>query len=79
MNAIIQQWNIARIIRLVLAIVILVQGIIVKDTMTMVLAVFLGGMAIANVGCCGTNRCAINNRSSTEIETIEYEELDHKK
>jgi hypothetical protein len=79
MKAILQGWNFMRILRLGLGIAIIVQGIVAKETMTMVLGAIFGGMALANIGCCGTNGCAINNRSTTNTQTIDYEELDIKK
>ncbi|WP_207493778.1 hypothetical protein [Aridibaculum aurantiacum] len=79
MKAIWQQWNFMRILRMVLAIGIIVQGIYTKDTLTIVLGLALGGLALANVGCCGTAGCAVDIRSSNTKTTIEYEELDIKK
>lgn len=68
-----------RILRLGLGIAILVQGIVEKDTMIIVLGVIFGGMALANIGCCGASSCAINNRISNKTQSIPYEELDNKK
>ena len=79
MKAILQGWSFMRILRLVLGIAILVQGIVSKETISMVLGLMLGGMALSNIGCCGTNGCAINNRSTNKTQSIDYEELDIKK
>ncbi len=79
MKAILHGWNFIRILRLGLGIAILVQGIVAKETMTMVLGVIFGGMAVANIGCCGTNGCAINGGSTNKTQKIDYEELDIKK
>ena len=77
MRAILQGWNFMRIIRLVLGVVILVQGIITKDFLTAVLGILFAGMAIANAGCCGTNGCAVNTtRPIKSKANIEYEEVD---
>lgn len=78
MKAIFQGWNFVRILRLGLGIAILIQGIIEKEIIMMVLGVLFGGMALANIGCCGTNGCAINNRSTSKTQNTEYEELDIK-
>ena len=77
MKAITQGWNFMRILRLILSIAILVQGIVAKDTMTIVLGVVFGGMAVANIGCCGAGGCAVKNRTSTNNKTgdIHYEEV----
>ena len=77
MKAITQGWNFMRILRLILGIAILVQGIVAKDTMAMVLGVVFGGMAVANIGCCGAGGCAVKNRSTSNNKTgdIHYEEV----
>ena len=79
MKALLQGWNFIRILRLILGVVILVQGIVAKDPMTILLGVVVGGMAVANIGCCGTNGCAINPTPNNQTKKIHYEELDIKK
>lgn len=79
MRAILQGWNFMRIVRLGLGIAILIQGVVAKETMTVVLGVILGGMALANIGCCGTNGCAVNSRPANKTQKVDYEELDIKK
>ena len=61
MKGILIGWNFIRLLRLVLGIAILVQGIVGNDLTSMVLGVLLGGTAVANIGCCGTQGCTINN------------------
>lgn len=77
MKTILQGWNFMRILRLVLGVVILVQSIIAKDTLIIILGAAFGGMALANVGCCGANGCAVNTPIKTQ--KIDYEELDIQK
>ena len=79
MKVIVQRWNLMRILRLVLGISILVQGIVAKDAMIIVLGVLFSGMTIANIGCCGTSGCTINRRSANKTQRIDYEDLDIKK
>ena len=78
MKAILNGWNFIRLLRLVLGVAILVQGIVAKDTTTILLGAAFGGMGLANIGCCGPNGCAVNTRS-VKTTKIEYEELDIKK
>ena len=75
-GTVLQGWHFMRILRLELAIGILAQGIAARDTVTIILGVVFGGMAIANIGCCGTGGCA-NNHGSTnnKTEDIQYEEV----
>ena len=79
MKAILQGWNFMRIFRLALGAALVVQGVVAKDVFAIIIGSIFGGMAIARVGCCGTNSCATNTTSSDKIKTIHYEELDSKK
>lgn len=81
MKAITQGWNFIRILRLVLGAAIMVQGIVARDTITIILGVAFAGMAVANIGCCGAGCCAVNTRNTTnnKTEDIHYEEVVSKK
>ena len=78
MKTILQAWNFMRILRLVLGIVIAIQGIVVGETVTIILGLLFVGMSVANIGCCGSNGCAVNPGDSTKNKTkdISYEEVD---
>lgn len=76
MKTILQGWNFMRILRAVLGIGILVQGIFARDTVSIILGAAFAGMAVANLGCCGSNGCAVNKRSvSNKTEDTHYEEV----
>jgi len=67
-----------RVLRLVLSVIIIVQAVSVHDTAMSVAGVFLLGMTLANIGCCGANGCAAPTYKKTEEkkeETISYEEI----
>lgn len=70
-------WNIMRVIRLVLGLIILVQGIMARDVMYGFFGVFLSFLALVNVGCCGVGGCSVPSVSSKGSKTkeIEYEEV----
>lgn len=78
MKTILQSWNFMRILRLVLGIVIAIQGIVVGEAVTIILGLLFAGMSVANIGCCGTNGCAVNPGNSIKNKTkdITYEEAD---
>ena len=78
MKTIVQGWNFMRILRLVLGIILTIQGIVVAETITIILGVLFAGMAVANIGCCGTNGCSINPSHSIKNKTkdINCEEVD---
>ena len=67
MRTLLSNWNLMRIIRLVLGTVILVQGIIGKDFVSIVFGVLFGGMAVLNMGCC-SGGCSVNTSSENEAK-----------
>lgn len=77
MRAILQGWNIMRLTRLILGIIILVQGTMTRDIPVAILGFIFGGMAMANIGCCGTNGCAVKPVRTIKTKAkIDHEELD---
>lgn len=71
-------WNLMRALRLVLGLVILVQGIQAQETMYAIAGLLLSGMALANIGCCGPGGCGVPQlpiNSKEPVKEIEYEEV----
>lgn len=66
MKTIFNHWNLMRWVRLTLGIFALAQAFILRDITVGLLAGFLLFTAIANVGCCGSNGCAINQKETKE-------------
>lgn len=60
-----------RILRAALGIAIIVQGIVAKETLTVLLGILLGGMAFLNLGYCGSNGCTVNSRPSKKSQEPE--------
>jgi len=63
---------------LVLSVIIIVQAVSVHDTAMSIAGVFLLGMTLANIGCCGANGCAAPTYKKPDEkneETISYEEI----
>lgn len=79
MRTIITNWNVMRGLRLILGVIALMQSIIQKDVTLGVIAGLLLFTALANVGCCGNNGCAVNFNNRKKESELEYEELDSKK
>ena len=73
MKMILQHWNFIRFTRLVLGLGILIQGILYKDPLRIILGLLFGGMAVANIGCCGNSSCSINSISYKKV----IEDKDH--
>ena len=78
MKNILANWNFMRALRLILGIIILVQGIQANEFMYAIAGLLLSGMAIANIGCCGVGGCNVPYRKR-ELEVtnkeITYEEI----
>lgn len=72
-----QNWNFMRLLRLVLGIYIAVQAIETLSILSGVVAVFFLFQAVTNIGCCGSNGCAVptKNSNSDKTEEIEFEEI----
>lgn len=75
MRIILTQWTWMRAIRLLLALMILVQGIVLRDAMYMVVGALFASMAVFNTGCCAGNSCAVNSSAKKSIEGTTYEEV----
>jgi hypothetical protein len=78
MKNILSNWNFMRALRLLLGIIILVQGLQAKEWMYAFAGVLLSGMAIANIGCCGVGGCQVPTRKENPTvnnNEISYEEI----
>ncbi len=77
MKKIIQGWNLMRLIRLVLGVIILVQGIMQKEYAFAFVGALFAALSIANIGCCGSQGCATTpiNKDFKNSKEITYEEV----
>lgn len=78
LQSIISNWNFFRIVRVALGIFIIIQGSMSKDFLSIGLGALFAGLALFNVGCCGSGGCSTdlkNNTPNKEITDIEYEEV----
>ena len=79
MRSLFNNWTLMRLLRLVFSIVILVQAVSVHDTAMSLAGIFLLGMTLANVGCCGSNSCSTNtykkSNENVKEQTVSYEEV----
>ncbi len=73
-----QGWNITRIFRLVLGIVILIQGVKANDWMFILLGAGFAAMPLFNVGCCSNGSCETPIRKTEAVESqkdVKFEEI----
>lgn len=69
-------WHLMRVLRLVLAVIIIVQAITMHDIPVGVLGAVFLLMALFNIGCCGTQcYCGIDDKKTSKIEDTTYEEI----
>jgi hypothetical protein len=69
-------WHFMRWLRLVLALIMIVQAFIVKDIVLGIIGLLFVLSALFNIGCCGAGGCYTptpNNKKTNN--TIEYEEV----
>lgn len=65
-----------RVLRLVLGIFIIVQGIMAKEWLLIGLGGLFSLMPLMNIGCCGTSGCNTPiSKSNKKVEDITYEEV----
>ena len=70
------QWNVLRIVRLVLGIGVIIQGIIASELLLIIAGIVVGSMALLNTGCCGAAGCNVSvSKKKTNAEEISYEEV----
>lgn len=82
MQTILKDWNLFRALRVALGLFILIQGLVIKDGFSILMGTVFGGMALFNIGCCGSGGCGIpvnQKAKQNTIEEIEYEEVVDKK
>ena len=79
MKAYLKNWDIIRVLRLSLGIIILMQGIAGGDWLFIAIGGWFSLMPILNIGCCGTSGCSmpvskgIRNTEDAKLETyLEY-------
>lgn len=75
MKAIVSQWHLMRIIRLMIGLLIIVQAVADRNWMVGALGFLFTSMAIFNVGCCGSNGCSPTKKSISNPNEFIYEEV----
>lgn len=61
-------WNMVRWLRLLLAVIIGIQAFVVMDTLLGIVSAFLFFQVITNTGCCCSSNCAVKPTKSSEIQ-----------
>lgn len=76
---IVKQWNLMRILRLVIGIVILVDGLQRSETFVVLLGGAFALLAVFNIGCgpkgCATPTIKMDKNSNDKEKEVVYEEV----
>lgn len=74
---ILQNWNLARVVRLALGIFMMVEGIQSETWMFVGLGVLFSIMPLLNIGCCASGNCSVHEKkkSNKNVEEVIYEEI----
>jgi hypothetical protein len=71
-------WNWFRFLRLVIGVSIVVQAIVIKDSMLAVAGLLFTGMAVFNIDCCGATGCYSTpqaNKATEPPRDVVYDEV----
>ncbi|EEI94323.1 hypothetical protein HMPREF0765_0064 [Sphingobacterium spiritivorum ATCC 33300] len=76
-QSILNGWNLMRIVRLALGLLVMVQGFQANEWLLVALGALFSLMPLFNIGCCGASGCntPVSRRSSKKIEDTTYEEV----
>jgi len=76
MSDYLRNWGVMRILRLLLSIVIIIQGIQLGEWMLVGMGGLFSLMPLFNISCCGTSACNISTTKDNKKEDdITYEEV----
>ncbi|RZF57921.1 hypothetical protein [Sphingobacterium corticibacterium] len=76
MKSYFRSWNLMRVLRLALSILVIVQGIIAKEWLLAGLGGLFSLMPLLNIGCCSDSGCNTPlPKSNKKTEETSYEEV----
>ena len=78
MYSIMNNWNFLRIIRLLLAVFITIEGGRSGDYLMLTMGLLFFGMALLNKGCCARGICTNQITSKDSEKEVVYEEVHNK-
>lgn len=59
-------WDLMRVLRLVIGAVLIIQAIYMRDWMPGLIGAFFFYQAVSNTGCCGSGSCSVPRRRVTK-------------
>lgn len=76
MQSFLTGWNLSRVVRLLIGLAAVVQGIIQKEGLVLAAGGWILVGAVFNFGCCGGSSCSIPKARQKTKKEVEYEEVD---
>ncbi len=76
MKSLLQGWHFMRILRVLLGVIIVVQGVTAKDMSFILIGALLAAMGVFNIGC-GPAGCGVTYKNNTKSNNsaVEFEEV----
>lgn len=70
-------WNFLRIIRLLLGVAVVIQGLLKAEYVLALAGGLVAMMALFQVGCCGSNGCSVpqSKKHPSSKDDVKYEEF----
>lgn len=75
MNQWFKSWDLMRLVRLVLGVTLVFQGIDLQQWLLVALGVLFVLMPILNIGCCGTNSCTNTFSKTNKTKETTFTEI----
>jgi hypothetical protein len=66
---ILYNWTFIRALRLLLGLAVIVQAVVLKDTLLGVAGLLFSSLAVFNRGCCGQAGCAIPTKGPSKSDS----------
>ena len=64
-----------RVLRLIIGVAVIIQSFIARDIIFAIAGFLVVGMAVLNIGCCGTTGCNTPKKYNEPIKETNYEEV----
>lgn len=78
MNRLFKNWSVMRVVRLVMAVFIIYQGVLIKEWLFVIAGLLFALMPLLNFGCCSTSGCTSDNKTTmknSKEEPTSYTEI----
>ena len=79
LNKFLTGWNVFRVVRLLIGLTAVVQGIVQKEVLVLAAGIWLLFGALFNVGCCGSSGCYVPKSKQKTNKEVAYEDVDASK